>query len=190
MRLGLFRLDLCMIRTSQISTISTPSPTASSSTTARWARTSSAINLTRGRFRRQVARGVQRPPRPHPARRHPGDPRVVPRGRLRRRRDLHLPDRRRTACEEWGLERQDARAQRAGRAARARRVRQVRDAGTPTLRRRLDRPDGHAPVEQRPGALEDHVRGARARPTTSRRSTWSKAASTCCSSRRRRTFSR
>ena len=56
---------------------------------------------------------------------------------------------------------QDARAERRGGAPRARRVRQVRDARPAALRRRLDRADGHAAVEQRPGALEHHLRRAR-----------------------------
>ena len=59
-----------------------------------------------------------------------------------------------------GARRQGARHQRRGGAAGARRVRQVRDARPPALRRRLDRPDGDAAVEQR-------SRRSRTSPSTS-----------------------
>ena len=86
--------------------------------------------------------------------------------------------------EEWGhraTRRRDAERRRG--AARARRVRQILDARQAALRRRLDRTDGHAAVEQRSGALEHRRSPSSRRTTTRRRSISSKAAWTCCSSR-------
>ena len=86
--------------------------------------------------------------------------------------------------EEWGLDRQGARASTSRR--RAWRARACDKYSTPDRPRFVAGsigPTGLLPLEQRSGPVEHHLRRARGRTTTSRRSTWSKAASTSCSSR-------
>ena len=121
---------------------------------------------TAGGLRREGARGVQRPPRPHAPRHHPVDPRVVPRGGLRRRRDVHLPVDAAPAARV-GARGEDARAERRRRrGSRARRATSTRRPSEPRFVAGSIGPTGHAAVEQRSGALEHHLRGARARTTT------------------------
>ena len=117
------------------------------------------LHLTAEDFGGRDARGVQRPSGPDTARRDSRDPRIVSRRRVRRRGDVHLSV-------------DAAPAGRVGAADKARDLnvaaaRLAREAcdkfATPdqsALRRRCDRANRDAAVEQRPRAVARHVRRA------------------------------
>ena len=129
-----------------------------------------ALPAERGRLPRRALQGPpeepegqQRPAAAHAARRHRGDPRAVPRGRRRHRRDQHL---RRDLGGAGRLRprRLRARDERRRRAPGARGLRQVQQRRQAALRRRRARADAedgeHQPRRQRPGGAQRHLRRA------------------------------
>ena len=112
------------------------SPSASSSSTAPWARCSRPPTSTAEDFGGPALRGLQRAPEPHAARRHPRHPRGLPRRRRRRRLDQHLRLRalRARASTAWPTARTRSRARRPAWPARRPATRFVIGAMGPSTR--------------------------------------------------------
>ncbi len=106
-------------------------------------------------LRRRRARGVQREPVPHPARRGRGDPHGLPRGRRRRRRDEHLR-RHAAGARRVRSRRPRLRDQPPGGGDRAGRRGALLRARAAALRLRLDGPDDQGDL----GHRRHHLRGA------------------------------